>query len=73
MKLTLTRDITAVDLAMDALSEGIEDAEGYPPDHVIGAKGTTVEVVDEDGEWIEVTGFSGDAFATGWIPLAATK
>jgi hypothetical protein len=64
---TLTRDITAGDLAMDSPDPG----EGYPSDHIIGPKGSTVTVIgNEDNGWVEVTGFANDRYAQGYLPLS---
>jgi hypothetical protein len=63
---TLARDITAADLAVDSL----DPDEGYPPDHIIGPKGSEVELVEnwEDGLFsLEVTDFANDPFVIGFV------
>ena len=65
-KRVLTRDITAADLAVDSP----DPDEGYPPDHVIGPKGSEVTVVDEtEDAWdaVEVTGFANDPYVIGFV------
>lgn len=60
---TLNADITAVMLAMAAVGE-----DGYPAEHVIGPKGSTVRIIDDDGDfWIEVDEFANDPYAAGFV------
>lgn len=59
---TLLRDITAGELAMDS-------ADGYSAGHIIGRTGTSVRVMSRDGDGTsEVTGFSDDPHAAGFVP-----
>jgi hypothetical protein len=70
MKLTLIKDVTAADLAIDSW----DGDEGYPADYVIGPAGTTVHLVEdcEDG-WIEVRGFANDPYVEGFVPSDILK
>lgn len=64
-QVTLARDITAADLAMDSP----DPDEGYPADHVIGPKGSAVTIVgrSEDDPCIEVTGFANDPYVIAFV------
>lgn len=64
----LLRDITAGELAMD-----YPGGDGYPADHVIGRAGSAVTVVSVEGDSAEVTGFSDDEFAAGFVPVDALR
>jgi len=61
--LTLKRDITAADLAMDAP----DGDEGYPPDYVIGPAGSMVALIDVENNYVEVDGFANDPYAAGFV------
>lgn len=69
-ELRLLRDITAEELAMDSYEPG----GGYRPGEVIGPKGTTVRVVNDNGDdWLEVDGFANDRTAVGFVPRVAVE
>jgi hypothetical protein len=65
----LLSDVTAEMVAVDSPEPG----EGYPPEHIIGAKGTLVTGTGETDEaygGIEVCDFSNDPFVVAYVDRA---
>jgi hypothetical protein len=64
IKVTLARDLTAGELALDTPG-------GYAADDVVAPAGSEVEVSAENGDSVEITNLAFDPFAVGWVPRDA--
>lgn len=71
---TLNSDITAQMLALDSTDDPLKGShKGYRPTDVIGPAGSTVTVIEVDGDhWLLVKDFANDPYAEGYVLRADT-